>query len=128
MVEGALRVLLSARDPAAAQVAHNLCTEVASSSSIEVQLVASPPASNLLRAQGHSVTELQWPTDETKRAIERQVTGLLEQLSPQVIVAGASGPDAGIDEYLVKLAGQRPTYVVQDFWGDVNLVLGSTPD
>jgi len=43
---------------------------------------------------------------------------------PDVILAGTSGPGEGVDEALLANSGNIPSYVIQDFWGRVNNLLG----
>ncbi len=51
---------------------------------------------------------------------------LLEERNPDAVITGLSGPDLGLDEALVARAGGRPTYALQDYWGDVNPGFGRT--
>lgn len=55
---------------------------------------------------------------------------ILNEFSPDVILAGLSTPgDAGIDEAMVCVAkGRKPTFVMQDFWGEINNFFGVMAD
>ncbi|MEM7209863.1 MAG: hypothetical protein AAF434_18730 [Pseudomonadota bacterium] len=123
-----MRVLFSARDPAAAQVAGNLYAAAQRDQRFEPYLVAASPAFGILKSQGFQILELQVSSTDSHDLIEQRVTSLIDGVAPLAIVAGSSGPDAGVDEYLVKYGSKCRTYVVQDFWGDVNLAAGEQAD
>ena len=53
----------------------------------------------------------------------------IQLLNPDVALACCSGPDVSIDEVLIYRAkGRIRSFLIQDFWGDVNLGLGVTAD
>ena len=123
-----LKLLLSARDPAAAQAIGNLARQASTDSRFIIRVIASTPASELLK--GLPCEFLALPQDGTRNLeqLNSVIIKVLEQFRPDAIIAGASGPDAGVDEVLVKLSNGIRSYVVQDFWGDVNLSLDTAPD
>ena len=67
---------------------------------------------------------------ESARRLHRKAKSILEKNTPDAILVGLSGPDAGIDEALLlqALDSRLPTYAIQDFWGDVNLTFGQPAD
>jgi hypothetical protein len=123
-----LKILFSARDPAAAHAVGNLVKQACSDSRFSPWIIASPPASELLEGLPCECFVLSKDISTTPDLLNSSVNKLLEQLRPDAVITGASGPDAGVDEVLVKLAGGIRSYVVQDFWGDVNLTLNAPPD
>lgn len=120
-----IRLLLSARDPAAARALGELARAATVDGRFSVRLVASEPAATLLRDRGLEVDVC--PVGGANRRADAQRIGLfhfvdevLAVASPDAIVVGLSGPDAGIDEALLLHGRGIPTYAIQDFWGDVN--------
>ena len=53
---------------------------------------------------------------------------IVEKVEPDAVLVGLSGPDAGLDEALLRVCRDVPTLAFQDFWGDVNLTLGEPAD
>lgn len=65
-----------------------------------------------------SVDELSTLVDQT-----------IQTFNPDAALACSSGPDVSIDEVLLYRAkGRVRSFLIQDFWGDVNLGLGVTAD
>lgn len=126
-----LRLLFSARDPAAAHAIGNLARQACSDSRFLVRIIASPPASEMLTGVHCKCLSLSRDTSENLQQLTSVASQMLIEYHPDAVISGASGPDVGIDEVLVKQAKQVSgigTYIIQDFWGDVNLSLGAAPD
>lgn len=123
-----LKLLLSARDPAAAHAIGNLAKRACIDSRFSIRVIASTPASELLEGLPCECLALPLDVSMNPECLDSAVSQMLEQFHPDAIIAGASGPDAGVDEVLVKRAAGIRSYVVQDFWGDVNLTLDAPPD
>lgn len=127
-IDHPVKLLFSARDPAAAQAIGNLVKRACTDSRFNVQVISSSPASELLSGLPCKCLALPHVVSTTPGLLLSTVTQIVDQYHPDAIIAGASGPDAGVDEVLVKQARGIRSYVVQDFWGDVNLTLGAPPD
>jgi len=123
-----LKLLFSARDPAAACVVGNLVKQACADARFSVRVITSSPASELLEGLPCECFALPRDVSTTPELLNSAVNQVLEQFHPDAVIAGASGPDAGVDEVLVKQADGIRSYVVQDFWGDVNLTLDAPPD
>jgi len=121
-------LLLSARDPAAGHAMRNLIQQVERDSRFQVMVVSSSPASQLLKDIYCQHIQLSDEISNLPCNLESAAQSILDEFKPNAIVVGASGPDAGIDEQLVKLSKNIRSYVVQDFWGDVNLSLNVPAD
>lgn len=120
-----IKLLLSARDPAAAHAIKNIAEKAILDERFLVKVVAAPPATSMLSSLN---CELEFLTSNESRDLDflqTAVCKVLREFQPEAVIVGASGPDAGVDEVLVKHARNAKTYVVQDFWGDVNLMLDS---
>jgi len=124
--------MISARDPGAA---HHLCEiahHVIGSGQFVVDIAASPPASEIFRNSGLEVRHFFNPRASFdiplgKAAALAAAKQFLDDVRPDALLVGLSGPDCGIDEALIAQAGPIPTYAYQDFWGDVNPGFGLTP-
>lgn len=109
-------LLISARDPGAAAHLGEVARLASSDPRWRVSVVAAPPADRVLR-------RLRVPHQtvrETGRALPEAAAGLIASLRPDVILAGLSGPDSGLDEALLHAARHLPRYLFQDYWGDLN--------
>lgn len=123
-----VRLLFSARDPAAAHAIKNLAEKAIMDERFFVKLMATPPASGMLLDLSCESELLNSRESGNFDFLQTAARKILREFQPDAVVVGASGPDAGIDEILVKQAQDAKTYVVQDFWGDVNLTLDSPAD
>lgn len=124
-----MKILLSARDPAAAQVILNL-VEYLHTKEIVPTVLASGAACSMLENLDCKFCCYDEPENGSVNLdlLREFVRNALDNIQPDVIIAGSSGPDAGIDEVLIEQSGNIRTYVVQDFWGDVNTRLDVYPD
>lgn len=123
-----LKILFSARDPAAAHAIANLAKQACTDSRFTVRIITSTPASELVVGLPCECLALPQVISMSPELLDSAVTQQLEQYQPDAVIAGASGPDAGVDEVMVKRANRVRSYVVQDFWGDVNLTLDAPAD
>jgi len=124
-----IRLLLSARDVAAALAIINIVKIAQNDPRYEINVVASDPAFTILRKEILVVHFFaNTPIDPWGKAdndvLLHNAGKLIDEVDPHAILVGLSGPSPGIDEALLAKAGNRPTYAIQDFWGDVNLELG----
>jgi hypothetical protein len=124
------RLLFSARDPGAAGHVGEVARHALSSGGLDVRFVAQPPAYGLWTDAGLEVQAVAAaPVSSFASAGEllAEARSILARLQPDAVVTGLSGPDAGIDEALHQVSS-APVFAIQDFWGDVNLVLPRRPD
>lgn len=129
----AIRLLVSARDPAAACQMAALSKAARADPRFALTLVAQPPALQILQASGLSVQQV--PPLSTTDAHDAKGRKLLEladdilsTVHPDVVLCGLSSPsEGGIDEAL--MAQRKTTGIVfQDFWGELNGFFGGMPD
>ena len=99
----------------------------------EIVIAAQPPAAPRFVAAGLDVRTMSLPAathaDSPEAMQLRQAArALLEEVRPDAVICGLSTPfDAGLDEAV--LAESRvPTSLMQDFWGEQNLLLGRGAD
>jgi hypothetical protein len=126
-----IRLLMSARDPAGALVIKEVAKKALKSPNFEIYLVASEPAFSIFKNAHLPVHLFEANTNSTSKTLQekcllKKAEDLVSKVNPHSILAGHSGPDAGIDEALIACSGSRNTYVVQDYWGCVNLTLGKS--
>ncbi|GAB5494715.1 MAG: hypothetical protein Phog2KO_49300 [Phototrophicaceae bacterium] len=86
---------------------------------IETVLVASDIAYKMLVAEGEQVRQF----FSTPDSLLERATQLISEIKPDIIIASHSSNGVGIDEALVACA-TVPTFVFQDYWGEINLGLG----
>ena len=126
---GPFRLLLSARDPAAAHGIAALHRMWSADTRFELQVVAQSPAWELLA--GHGVAAIHVPglrvtspASSDVRALLSLADEVLRDFRPDALLTGLSGPhDCGIDEALQERC-DSPRIVLQDFWGEQNRILG----
>lgn len=128
-----VRLLVSACDPGAA---HHMCEVVRygrEKGVLEPTLLAGPPALEIFKRAGFTVRSFgSGRTEQTDSysvpAILDEAAYHIENIKPDAILVGLSGPDRGVDEALIARSGAIPTYAIQDFWGDVNPGFGKLPE
>lgn len=131
--QGPIRLLASARDPAAALHMVAVCRAIERDSRFTLHLVAQAPAAGMLRAAGLPVRELpslraQQPGDVAAVELLKLADGILDELKPDILLCGLSAPsEGGIDEALLARR-QVPALLIQDFWGEQNHFFGAAPD
>jgi len=119
------RLLISARDPGAANNLAPIARLAQASSTLTLHLVAAEPAARIFAEHGLEPEKISAP-DDTLPALAAR---LLEQHQPDAVLVGLSGPGRGIDEALLAAArGRVPSWALQDFWGDVNNGFGAYAD
>lgn len=120
-----VRLLLSARDPGAAAHIREVALAASARADIVPVIAASGAAYPILVAAGLAPIEV--PVQVGDAWLQRAAE-VIAQWDPQAILVGASGPDCGLDEALVACAGGRPSYLLQEFWGDLNPGWNRTAD
>ena len=124
------RILISARDPATAHAVGPLVRYARTDSRIRFTLLAQSPALEILQRSVPDVRLLPFPTLSEPKQLLTAARSLLEQIEPDMILSGVSGPDSGVDEALLAAGGQQgiPRYALQSFWGDINDSLGEVAE
>lgn len=130
----AYHLLLTAHDTAAARSIAEVVRAIRREPTVCATVLADGPAVGVLREQGVAAEAVPVPRvaagDESGLdALFRIGEDQLARLRPDAVIAGLSGPDAGLDEAIIDAAfGRVPRFAVQDFWGDVNPVGRTAPD
>lgn len=128
-----IRLLITARDTAAALHLVEVARSAMTDPRFEVVLVAQEPAAQHFAAAGLALQTVRWPSAKSAAApsaaeLRHRAQELLSEVSPDAVLSGLSTPfDAGIDEAVLAEA-QVPTALYQDFWGEQNLILGRAAD
>lgn len=125
-------LLMSARDPNAAHQLAALHSFNANALMFDVRVYACGAASRLLKDYGIPFesgleTTARRSDDPCANPLLDWARYVFEKEKPDAVLAGLSGPEAGIDEALLAVATVK-TFAVQDFWGDVNQCLGVPAD
>lgn len=124
-----IRLLMTARDVAAALHLVQIAKRCQSDPRFELIIAAQQPAARHFVEAGLAVREVPPMMARTSdgeqadmlRATARQ---LLLDVAPDAVLVGLSTPfDAGLDEAVLAVA-EVPTILFQDFWGEQNLILG----
>jgi len=127
------RLLISARDPAAAYHLTEVARHAARDPRFELTLVAQEPALSIMRAGGLSPLPI-----ELEKAVKAEsaegiallaaAERVLAEHRPDAVLCGLSTPfDGGIDEAIFARASMR-RFLYQDFWGERNAFFGPGPD
>ncbi len=122
-----LRLLITARDVAAALHLVQVALAARADARFEVSIAAQQPAARHFQEAGLQVRlfePLSTRAADTENAarLRALAAGLLADVRPDVVLTGLSTPfDAGLDEAV-------PTVLFQDFWGEQNLLLGKAAD
>jgi len=129
----AIRLLLTARDVAAALHLVEVARAGVNDPRFEVVVVAQEPAAKHFARAGLPVRTVAWPTIKSAdapeaAALRAAARDLLDDVAPDVVLTGLSTPfDASLDEAILAEA-RVPTALYQDFWGEQNLMLGRGAD
>jgi len=123
------RILITARDPGAAGNLIPLAESLMGRREFSVSIFAMDPGYSIMRGAGLPV---QWVSAAAYRAASdcgasillQEARRVLASINPEIVVAGVSGPEIGLDEACLCEALTPHTYAIQDFWGDVNIGLG----
>ena len=130
---GPIRLLITARDVAAALHLAQIAKAAAADLRFEIVVVAQDPAAMQFERAGVPVRTVHWPTvksahDPQSTVLRESARTLLNEIAPAVVLSGLSTPfDASLDEAVLAEA-RVPTALYQDFWGEQNLVLGRGAD
>lgn len=119
-----LRLLISARDPGAANHLLPVIQYLARHPAFAVRALAAPPADQTFSLAGLDFE----PVTERGDTLRERLRRLLARHRPEAILTGLSGPDSGLDEVLLAESTPIPSFAYQDFWGDVNLSEGRAAD
>jgi len=127
------KILLSARDPGAANHIAAIARSLLQKNKYEISIVGSGAALDVFNKHGLNVKIVKSePTIEQSglavSALLDEAISIISEFSPDAILVGLSGPDKGIDEALISCSDLCPTYAFQDYWGDVNDGFGVLPD
>ncbi len=130
MKSGPPEVLLSARDPATAHAVCVLLQHAQTDARLRFSVLAQSPALEILQRAELAVRLIPFPSRADTDQLVTAARTVLEQLGPEMILSGVSGPDCGVDEALLAAGCERgiPCYALQSFWGDVNDTLGSVAE
>ncbi len=125
-----LRVLFSARDAGAAKHIREFASAAMADERFDATAVAVPPALHLMHEVGLPATAGYAGTvgradDEGALSLMRTAEALLDQVRPDAVVVGVSGPELGLDEALTACAGSAVCYAMQDYPGWVVEGFGS---
>jgi len=129
-----IRLLITARDPAAAWNMAEVAREAMADGRFEVHLHAAGPAFGILSRCGLPVrqvhaTAVVGESGVHPAAVLEEAAALLAHVSPDAVLVGLSQTGGGgIDEALLALAENVPRFALQDFWGDVNTFFGRPAD
>ena len=125
------RLLISARDTGAAHHLGAVARAAVRAADIDLTVAAARPAFDVLAAipgldvRRFDIDPITDPADAGP--VRAAARALLEGVRPDALLVGLSGPGAGLDEALAVSPAGVPTFVFQDFWGDLNTTLG-VPD
>ena len=129
------KLLVTARDPSAANDLAALLPGLAQRPNLEITLIAQDPAFEILRVGflGRDSLEnakLKYMPWDDEVSIENCIRDVLASFQPDMLLTGISGPDFGVDEIALKLCqgNATKTYSVQSYWGDLNCKFGITAD
>lgn len=122
---------MSARDAGAAHQIAALARHFGARGDFLPRLAAMGPAVEVFRRYGLEATEVALQPARSRKGAEAEALlaaadSLLDASAADAVLTGLSGPDIGLDEALIARAGTRPSYALQDYWGDVNRGFGRT--
>jgi hypothetical protein len=128
-----IRLLVTARDVAAALHLVQVVRVARDDARFDVSIAAQEPAARHFAAAGFELQRL--PALSVKSAqdagaahLRETARSVLQQHDPDAVLVGLSTPfDAGLDEAVLAEA-TVPTSLLQDFWGEQNLILGRGAD
>ena len=128
-----VRVLITARDAAAALHLIEVVRAAAGRRELALTIVTQSPASRYFQEAGIEVQALDLPLarerDGTEgKALLAAARDIVARIRPDVVLCGLSTPfDGGIDE-AVLATHTGPSLVLQDFWGEANGFFGRRAD
>jgi hypothetical protein len=131
---GRLRLLLSCRDTGSVGHVQAILDEAVYYPWLEVIVYADGPAFKQLEQKYRFVGRFSLgatlaPSLEHSKRMVAEARRIIELEEPDAVLVGVSHcNEAGLDEAFLAAAFDRPKFAMQDFWGDVNLTLGSGAD
>lgn len=127
-------VLFSGRDPGGVGHILALLQGFRDDGRFEVEVVASGVALAMLEQSGEHPRSFTMSSGldylesgQDTAPLIAAAKGLLDQMRANAVIASLSSFGVGIDEALVASC-EAPSFVMQDFWGDVNMGLGVPAD
>ncbi|WP_052065671.1 hypothetical protein [Thalassospira australica] len=127
------RILVTARDPAAALHLIEIVRYISQSDVFRVDLVTQQPATKYFQNAGIDTHALDLPAVRSASStagleLLDKARELIAKLKPNAILCGLSTPfDGGIDEAMTAVYN-GPKFVMQDFWGEANQFFGAKAD
>jgi len=128
-----IRLLITARDVAAALHLVQVIRAAQADGRFEIRIAAQDPAARHFAAAGFDFDHVppmatKTGDDEPARAVRSAAKSLLDRVRPDAVLVGLSTPfDAGLDEAILAET-TAPSSLLQDFWGEQNLILGRGAD
>ena len=118
-----MRILSTCRDPASAASLAPILSRLQSIKGIKLRVLAQDPAFRiLLKNKRLKEVDIIQVEDTHFQNIINVAHSALESFNPSAVFCGVSGPDAGIDEALLKVAKTASIrrFTFQDYWGYLN--------
>lgn len=129
-----IKILLSSRDPGTVGNIIELYRLMADDPDFEIRMIASGVASIKMREADIDHIEFNIKGDndyvkeyEDPKPLLDKALCWLDKINPDLTITSVSSLGAGIDEALI-YHSNSPVFAFQDFWGDVNCMLGKTAD
>jgi hypothetical protein len=128
-----IRLLLTARDVAAALHLVQVARAATQDSRFALTIAAQDPAARHFAAAGLEFEAVpgaaaKSAADPEAGVVRAAARALLERVRPDAVLVGLSTPfDAGLDEAMLAETA-APSSLLQDFWGEQNLILGRGAD
>ncbi len=125
------KILLSCRDACAAHSMIEIA-KILRHNSWPFTIASQEPATSILisaKLETHSFESIDLQAPDSSQSIKflEKVKGFLNKGHFDAAMVGLSTPGTGgIDEAIVKIAN-FPTFLIQDYWGDLNLFFNSYP-
>ncbi|MDI9817762.1 MULTISPECIES: hypothetical protein [unclassified Legionella] len=131
-----MKLLVTARDVGATVNIIEIVKEALLDKEIELYIYAQNPAPEYFYNAGiNMVNEIKFlPVTDSKQKEANDLLSfskhLIDELKPDAVLSGLSSPrDAGIDEAIIAVCSNKiKTFVMQDFWGEVNTFFGKLAD
>ena len=128
-----IRLLITARDVAAAHHLIQVARAAAHDARFSISIAAQDPAARHFAAAGLRFEQVPaaaatGPGDPAAGVVRSAARALLERVRPDAVLVGLSTPfDAGLDEAILAET-TVPSSLLQDFWGEQNLLFGRGAD
>jgi len=124
-----LKLLLTARDPGTANNMVQIAKTAYESDKFDIAFFADEPAYSIVQRERIPVERFHAGyvlsrNDSGVDGLHKEAIETIRKVRPDVILAGTSGEGEGIDEALLANSRNIPSYLIQDFWGRVNKLLG----